>query len=379
MAVKVRWYDGAWYVMIDHKGKRKAKKFGTDAAAKLRAEEAAKLIAARLAMGDLGMLAPPTALSLADYAETWLSTYVATNHKRGTQEKYASIMQRYWIPALGQRPLTEIDRASIRQIVTASLRQGFSLYTVRLRLDVLQSCLNIAKAEGLIAENPVARYSRWLLTTKPRQPNEYPAVFTRQELADLLEAVASIRPQYYALVLVLARTGLRLGEALTLQVQDLDFTHRQIHVQRTWSGQRRLDDASHITPPKNWKTRLVDMTTKLADLLAEDLRQHPRPNQWLFPFGPQHQPMHPSSFYSLVWRPIFKHLAMPYRKPHALRHTYASLLLSMGESPVYVKEQLGHTSIKITVDTYGHLLRDEHRSRLLDRLDENPQAIRKLT
>ena len=57
-----------------------------------------------------------------------------------------------------------------------------------------------------------------------------------------------------------------------------------------------------------------------------------------------------------------------------MRHTYASLLLSQGESPVYVKEQLGHHSIQITVDTYGHLIPSINRQAVNRPDDEHPTA-----
>jgi integrase len=58
-----------------------------------------------------------------------------------------------------------------------------------------------------------------------------------------------------------------------------------------------------------------------------------------------------------------------YRKPHTLRHTYASLLIQNGESLAYVRDQLGHASIKITVDTNGHLVPGANKA-AVDRLDE---------
>jgi integrase len=61
-------------------------------------------------------------------------------------------------------------------------------------------------------------------------------------------------------------------------------------------------------------------------------------------------------FYNDVWRPVMQAGGLPYVKPHTLRHTYASLLIGQGASLAYVKEQLGHASIKMTVDTYGHLM-----------------------
>ena len=56
---------------------------------------------------------------------------------------------------------------------------------------------------------------------------------------------------------------------------------------------------------------------------------------------------------------------------HDLRHTYASLLIQQGESLVYIKEQLGHHSIQVTVDTYGHLVPGGNKA-AVDRLDDAP-------
>jgi integrase len=58
---------------------------------------------------------------------------------------------------------------------------------------------------------------------------------------------------------------------------------------------------------------------------------------------------------------------------HDLRHTFASQLLSQGESPAYVKEQMGHSSIQVTVDIYGHLIPGGNRA-AVDKLDEAPKA-----
>jgi integrase len=79
--------------------------------------------------------------------------------------------------------------------------------------------------------------------------------------------------------------------------------------------------------------------------------------------------MTPGSFWQNCWRPLLRHSAVRYRKPHALRQTYASLLLQNRESPAYVRDQLGHHSIKITVDTYGHLIPGANKA-AVDRLDD---------
>jgi integrase len=69
------------------------------------------------------------------------------------------------------------------------------------------------------------------------------------------------------------------------------------------------------------------------------------------------------------WTKLLNQAGVTYRKPHALRYTYASLLIQNGESLACVRDRLGHSSIKITVDTYGHLAPGAIKA-AVDRLDE---------
>lgn len=76
----------------------------------------------------------------------------------------------------------------------------------------------------------------------------------------------------------------------------------------------------------------------------------------------------PDNFRKRVWPRILAKAGLPMIRPHALRHTFASLLIGQGESLAYIKEQMGHHSIRVTVDTYGHLVPGGNRA-AVDRLD----------
>jgi len=85
---------------------------------------------------------------------------------------------------------------------------------------------------------------------------------------------------------------------------------------------------------------------------------------WLFPAPGRTDdrlPMAPLLFYKGIWWALLRRSGLRYRKPHTLRHTFASLLLQNGESLAYVRDQLGHSSIKMTVDVYGHLVPGANR------------------
>jgi integrase len=100
------------------------------------------------------------------------------------------------------------------------------------------------------------------------------------------------------------------------------------------------------------------------------------PFAWLFP-GLEGYPMLAEHFRWLVWIPLLTQAGLGYRKSHTLRHTFASMLIQAGESLAYVEEQLGHSSITITVDTYRHLIPGTNKA-AVDRLDDatrrNPGA-----
>ena len=91
---------------------------------------------------------------------------------------------------------------------------------------------------------------------------------------------------------------------------------------------------------------------------------------WLFPDS-EGRPVTPGAFWQNVWRPLVKRAAVRYRKPHALRHAFASLLIQQGESLAYVRDQMGHHSITITVDTYGHLVPGANKP-AVDKLANTP-------
>ncbi len=183
-------------------------------------------------------------------------------------------------------------------------------------------------------------------------------------------------PEADPLVLLLARTGLRVGEALTLQVSDIDLARREVSVRRTWGSRQKALGAQRINTPKSGQPRRVDLSRQLCEVLHEYLVTRVNVSSWVFP-GEHGWPMTPSALRYSIWLPLLRRSGVHYRKPHTLRHTCASLLIQAGESLAYVKEQLGHHSISITVDVYGHLIPGANKA-AVDRLDDasgrNPHA-----
>lgn len=200
----------------------------------------------------------------------------------------------------------------------------------------------------------------------------------------LMAAMDKKYAHFYPLLLCAARTGIRKGELISLKGIDLDFHGRFVHVQRNLSRGK-------ISATKNGKDRKVDMSSQLAEVLkdllsrrrAEALRKEmEKPaadrrdaativnevmEDWLFttPTGTR---IDPGNLLKLFNR-LLVDAKLRRVRFHDLRHTFASLLLAQGESPTYVKEQMGHSSIQVTVDIYGHLIPGGNRQ-AVDKLDD---------
>jgi integrase len=178
-------------------------------------------------------------------------------------------------------------------------------------------------------------------------------------------------PRHSPLFLCALRTGLRLGELLGLQWGDIDYHGRFIEVRRS------LVEGGRIELPKNGKIRRVDLSLVLAETLqrlrvkrAEEAlaRGWEQVPEWVF-CNEEGRPIWKSNFERRVFHKALEKAKLRRIRFHDLRHTFASRLIQNGESLVYVKDQLGHHSIKVTVDVYGHLVPGANKA-AVDRLDQ---------
>ncbi len=175
------------------------------------------------------------------------------------------------------------------------------------------------------------------------------------ELKTLLDSVLKHYPEHYTLFLLLARTGLRIGEALALQWGDIDFNKRFIEVKR--SVVRGL-----ITTPKNSKSRRVDMSLQLAEQMkAHELESKKKgfaiglgdAPEFIFT-NKQGRAVDKDNWRRRVFYKALKKTGIRRIRIHDLRHTYATLRISKGDNIADVSKQMGHHSVKLTMDVYYH-------------------------
>ena len=361
MGVRVRFNRDAWWVFINHNGRRKSKRVGDDRAA---AEAIARGLRARLARADF-QLPTSDAQHLRSYAESWLTT-AQTNLKASTVSFYKGHLDRHILPALGDRLVSSLRRPDCRDLVTACRGKGLKVTTVRGVGRTLSTILAQAVEDELLTANPALRLGRYMRSADDPEPKINP--FTQQDVAAVLAAARQNLPDWYTWLLCGLRTGMRAGELRALQWGDVNWRGFYLEIRRNLvRGQ--------LTTPKNHQHRRVDMSRQLrAELWLWRRRQRaawlkvgrPFPD-WVFP-SVTGTALDESNVRKAFNR-ILDAAGLCRRGPHQMRHTFASLLLQSGAQITYVSSQLGHKDASITLRVYAHWLPSISSVRGVDLLD----------
>ena len=371
---------GPWWVFVCHNGRRTSRKVGD----KRSAETVASTIRAKLQLGEFGFDEPaekPIPL-FKDFAEGFMETYSAMNHKPSTQASYRMALDLHLNPVFGDVPLDMITRKDIKKFIAdkqkeeREVKKGkkegekkrYSAASVRNLKAYLSCILNEAVDDELIPANPAARTGK--LIKKPDRVNDVNPL-TWEEKAKLEKTMLKHFPRYYALFLLLLRTGMRIGEAVALRPGDLDFNSKFIEVRRSFVKGK-------LSSPKSGKVRRIDMTAQLAEVLKDHLTERKRealkrgwgnPPEWLF-YNERGNILDLNHMRNRVLHKCLDKANLRRIRVHDLRHTYATLRISKGDNIADVSKQLGHHSINITVDTYYHWMPGGNKSEV-DELDGN--------
>jgi integrase len=257
------------------------------------------------------------------------------------------------------------------------ISKELSRNTIRNALCVVRGLFNCAIEEGLLESNPAARLGRFTRTAKTAETKG--VALTAKEVQQFLNASQEVCPEYYGLFLMALRTGLRRGELVALQWGDIQLGADEDDSNRFVVVQHNYVRREHTTT-KSKKARRVDLSRELRRVLAElrDKRlleaylegKNDISDELVFR-SPEGVILDPDNLDHRVFLPVLAKAGIRKIRLHDLRHTFGSLLLQNGASIVYVKEQMGQSSIQVTVDTYGHLISGANVS-FVDRLDEVP-------
>ena len=324
--------DGRWVGQYEVNGKRR---YVYGRTRKEVAEKLNKAIAER----DAGLVFDAKNLSVGEYLDSWLDTIRGTLAPN-TVRRHEELTRIHIKPALGKAKLSKLDPLRVQSCYRSKLDEGLSAATVVKIHSTLSKSLKQAVRWRLIPLNVCES------VTPPRIARTEIAPLDARQIKALLKAAEGT--DLHALWVLLATTGLRIGEALALRWNDLDPEARTLRVNRTVFR-------NVLSQPKTQSSR---RTIKLSGLAMGALRQHPRTADLIFCTG-SGKPINVSNLRNRSWKRLLGCAGLPpSTRLHDIRHSTATLLLSRGVPVKVVSEMLGHAGVGITLSVYAHVLPD---------------------
>jgi integrase len=316
-------------------------------------------------------------IKLAAFAEEWLRDYALAHVGEQTYTNYESVLRVHILPALGHIALRDLTRKTLtsfisdwatggplfteraeamRQAEAARAREerrrprpiriGKSPKTISNAIVVIREMLGHAVEWNYLAVNPAAGLRR---PRDDREPGEQMRPLDAEGVRLLLDACDSQLER--ALLTAAVTTGARRGELLGVTWADVDWDRKRLWIRRS---------ISPTGEAKRPKSRRSVRAIALTPSLLSELRHH----RIASAFKGQTDPVFANSVGTwldgrnvvrTIFDPALRRAGLPHMRFHDLRHSYASLLIAQGAHPKFISEQLGHASVQITLDRYGHL------------------------
>lgn len=295
---------------------------------------------------------PKDPITVAEWADRWHREH--SLHKRpGTLARDASAIRRHIVPALGDRQLAELEPADIQRFV-AGVSATVGPGTTGAIYSVLRASLNDAVNMELLDRSP----ARGIKLPSIPQTDVRPL-----QIADLHRLAAEIPEQWRPMPYLAATCGLRFAEVTGLRRGRVDVDAGHLTVFET-APQRDTDRAE---PKSKAGRRNVPVTPFVMEMLLPHSLRHGAPDELAFT-AKQGGRVYAANWHQAVWKPARKAAGFPKLRFHDLRHSAVPLWISMGANLLQVSRWLGHSSVKITADLYGHLF-PETNAAVIDRLD----------
>lgn len=325
--------------------------------------------------------------TLDEWFKLWMEEY-KFQLRENSKRHYRTVYQKHISPVLGKKRIADITTLDIQKLVNDLVKVGYQYETQSKVKLLLVDMFNRAMGDEFVLRNP-ARSVR----IKKKEAQER-RVLTPEEETDFF---ATCKGTFYdELFTVALLTGLRPGEVCALRWRDIDLEHRTISVTRTLLYQKLDGDTKktfHIDPPKTPSSnRIVHFDERCEIALKGQFRKKSiisaKRNAKTIPGFEDllfvtmfDTPINAQTFSEAI-REIIRIINMSRSdveqfqvfSAHCFRHTYATRCFEAGVDIKVVQKQLGHASIKMTMDLYTHLL-DDQKARELNKFTELSEQV----
>jgi len=311
--------------------------------------EAEKELAESLSKVNKGTYIKESAnLKFADVLDSHIKYHINIYCKPSTRDGYASYIKNHIKPFFKNKKVLEITPVMIRTFMHKKIDEGLGNNTVNKIITLLGSVFQKLVDDDIIYKNPCSKIKKLSVETQEMR------FLTRQEMDKILEIAQRDYSDFYPLLLTSCATGMRRGETLGLTWDNVNFLERKIYVRKSlYKGQL-------ITPKTKTSIRCIDIPEKLARVLKEWKLACPKGElNLVFPSSTGGF-MDADNMIKRRFNPVLRKAGIDTIRWHDLRHTYCSILIEQNLPVKYIQRQLGHSSIQVSMDRYGHLMPEVH-------------------
>lgn len=302
-----------------------------------------------------------------DWLAEWLNNYVLPSSKDKTFMRYSDIVRQHLVPKLGELELEELSPLIVQRFIadilqTGNLKtgKGLSANSVNTIITVIQGSMSTAHMIGLTDSYEMNKLKR------PKQQEKSVECFTPQEQKMIEQAVLSDRRDKMKGIVLCLYTGLRIGELLALEWNDIDFSKAELTVSKTCHDSKN-EDGSFCriteTPKTTHSKRVIPLPKQLLPLLRESKKSS---SSTLVVSSKEAKPISIRS-YQRSFELLQQKIGIDHRGFHALRHTFATRAIECGMDVKSLSEILGHKNPTVTLNRYVHSLM-EHKRAMMDKI-----------
>jgi integrase len=286
--------------------------------------------------------------SVLDITQHWLHHVAKARVKASTFRLYGGWLRVHIEPKIGDMPISSLKPNVVQKLLADMESAGKSPRLREQVFTLLDRVLRHAVRAEMIDSNPMANL------TRPRPRRSQLQTYDRAQVSVLLKALKGDR--LHPLYVLAVSTGMRRGELLGLQWQDIDLKAGTASIRRSVG---LVGGTIHVDDVKGGKGRRVWLSVPAI----KALRAMKKSGTWLFPTK-SGAPISPSNLVR-HFRALQVDHELPRIRFHDLRHTAATLLLEAGVHPKVVADMLGHSSVTMTLDTYSHVSEGMHQAAAL--------------
>lgn len=281
--------------------------------------------------------------TVAAYLDAWIKAK-APELKASTLRGYEKVINGYWVPTLGKDRLSDLRRPRIKE---ACATFDVTNKTLANAQSVLRAALDDAVENELLDANPLSDWTYSRLAGVQEDDDIDP--FTAAEQSAILAVLAGHAKHF---VQVAFWTGMRTSELVALEWRDVDFAEGVIRIRRI-----RTQHSKTPEPPKT-KAGRRDIKMLPPARAALQAQQQLTGHQAVVFFNPAYDEpwIGDQAIRKTMWQPALERAQVRYRYPYQTRHTYASMMLSASEHPMWVAKQMGHADWGEIRRRYGRFM-----------------------